>query len=291
MFKFLDPLLPKKMKSSNPLVATIRLSGGIGEGSSFKAGLNLAVVKDGLEKAFEMSGVNAVAISINSPGGSPVQSALIHDRIRALSAEHKVPVFTFAEDVAASGGYWLLCAGDEAYAHETSIVGSIGVIMSSFGVDRLIKKWDIDRRVYTSGKNKNKLDMFMPEKPEDVALIGQMSGDIHEAFKQHVRDRRKDKLNSDEDTLFNGDFWAGKRAKEHGLIDDIGSVYEVMKTKFGPNVRFKEISLGKKGFLKKMFGSSTPAAFGGNVGDIGVGVAHGLAEVAEEKALWSRFGL
>lgn len=290
MFKLLDPILPKKMKSTNPLVATLRLSGVIGEGSSFKPGLNLAAVKDALEKAFEMNGVNAVAISINSPGGSPVQSALIHDRIRALSKQHEVPVFTFAEDVAASGGYWLLCAGDEAYAHETSIIGSIGVIMSTFGVDRLIKKWDIDRRVYTSGKDKNKLDMFMPEKKEDVALIKQMSGDIHEAFKQHVRDRREGKLTADDKVLFNGDFWAGKRAKDHGLVDDIGNVYAVMKTKFGPDVRFKDVTMGK-GMLKKMFGSSTPASFGGSTGDIGVGVAHGLAEVAEQKALWSRFGL
>lgn len=291
MFKFLDPILPKKMKSSNPKVATVRLSGVIGEGSNFKAGLNLVTVKDALEKAFEMSGVDAVAISINSPGGSPVQSALIHDLIRALSEQHDVPVYTFAEDVAASGGYWILLAGDEVYAHETSIVGSIGVIMSTFGVDRLIKKWDIDRRVYTSGKNKNKLDIFMPEKPEDVALVGQMSGDIHDAFKGHVLARRDGKLKSDEDTLFNGDFWAGKRAEGHGLIDGIGSVYEIMKAKFGPEVRFKEVSMSKKGLLKKMFGSSTPAALGGGVGDIGVGVAHGLAEVAEEKALWSRFGL
>ncbi|MCJ8323140.1 MAG: S49 family peptidase [Rhizobiales bacterium] len=292
MFEFLDPFLPKKMRSTNPIVATVRLTGVIGEGSSFKAGLNLASVKDALEKAFEMNKIDAVAISINSPGGSPVQSALIHDRIRALSKKHDVSVYTFAEDVAASGGYWIVLAGDEVYAHETSIIGSIGVIMSTFGVDRLMKKWDIDRRVYTSGKNKNKLDMFMPENKQDVALINQMSGDIHDAFKQHVRDRRKDKLKSDDETLFNGDFWAGKRAKDHGLIDGIGDVYSVMKEKFGEQVRFKDVSIGKKGLLKKMFGSSTPAALaGGNVSDIGVGVAHGLAQVAEEKALWNRFGL
>ena len=288
MFKFLDPILPKKLRTTNPLIATVRLTGVIGEGSNFKAGLNLAAVNDALEKAFEMGGVDAVAISINSPGGSPVQSALIHDRIRTLSEKHKVPVFTFAEDVAASGGYWLLCAGDEAYAHETSIIGSIGVIMSSFGLDKLIAKWDIDRRVYTSGKNKSKLDMFMPEKPEDVALIAEMSGDIHDAFKQHVRDRREGKLIADEDTLFNGDFWAGKRALGHGLIDGIGNVYSVMKAKFGPDERFKEETMSK-GLFKKLFGSSTPAALNSN--NIGVGVAHGLAQVAEEKAMWNRFGL
>ncbi len=288
MFEFLDPILPKKMRSTTPLVATVRLTGVIGEGSSYKPGLNLAAVNDALEKAFEMNGVDAVAISINSPGGSPVQSSLIHDRIRELSMKHEVPVYTFAEDVAASGGYWLLCAGDEAYGHETSIIGSIGVIMASFGLDKFIAKWDIERRVYTSGKNKNKLDAFLPEKPEDVALISQMSGDIHEAFKQHVRARREGKLNADEETLFNGDFWAGKRAKEHGLIDEVGSVYSVMKTKFGADIRFKEVSMSK-GMLKKLFGSSTPAAIG--TGNIGIGVAHGIADVAEEKAIWNRFGL
>ncbi len=288
MFKLLDPVLPKKMRSTNPLVATVRLSGVIGESSNYSPKLNLEGVKDALEKAFEMSGVDAVAISINSPGGSPVQSALIHDYIRDLSKQHDVAVYTFAEDMAASGGYWILLAGDEVYAHKTSLVGSIGVIMATFGFDKLIAKWNIDRRVYASGENKNKLDVFMPEKPADVKLIKEIGADLHETFKQHVRDRRVGKLNADEDILFNGDFWTGSRAKDLGLIDETGDVYSTMKNKFGPDVRFKEVSMGK-GFLKKMFGSNMSTAINGN--DIGVGLAHGLADVAEQKTMWGRFGL
>jgi signal peptide peptidase SppA len=218
-------------------------------------------------------------LAINCPGGSPVQSSLIAARIRALSAEHKIPVYAFCEDVAASGGYWLACAADEIYADESSIVGSIGVIASGFGFVEAIKKLGVERRVYTSGTSKSILDPFKPEKKQDVDRLLELQEDVHEGFKAYVRTRRAGKLKADESELFTGAFWTGKRGLTLGLIDGLGHAHEILRRKFGEKVEIKEISAAKGWGLKRF----------------GLGSATELPEAAinalETRALWSRFGL
>jgi signal peptide peptidase SppA len=195
-----------------PVVAVVRLAGVIGSLGPWRGGLSLAGLAGTLERAFALGGIKAVALAINSPGGSPVQSSLIAARIRALASEKKLPVFAFAEDVAASGGYWLATAGDEIYADESSIVGSIGVISAGFGFPELLQRLGVERRVHTAGVRKSMLDPFRPESPEDVARLEALQGEIHDSFKAHVRERRGARLKADDDTLFSGEFWSGKRA-------------------------------------------------------------------------------
>lgn len=254
-----------------PRVAVIRLHGTIATGA--RGQLNDVALAPVIEKAFRKGKPAAVALSINSPGGSPVQSALIAARIRRLAAEKKLPVFAFVEDAAASGGYWLACAGDEIFADRSSIVGSIGVIMASFGFDRFIDQHGVDRRVYTSGANKSQLDPFRPENPEDVERIKAIGAEIHAAFIDHVTAERGDKLKKDE-RLFTGEFWTGKQAQEMGLIDGLGHLVPVMKGRYGDKVRFAVYG-PKRSFFRR-FGASL-------VGDI--------AEVIEERGLWARLGL
>lgn len=249
-------LLKKICGKSAPTVACVNLSGVIGKDSKLESGLNFSNVAPLLKRAFEIKKVKAVAINVNSPGGSPVQSELIYNYIRELSAEKKIPVYTFAQDVAASGGYWLLLAGDEIYAHNSSIIGSIGVIFSSFGFVDLIKKIGVDRRVYTEGKNKAILDPFLPEQQENIEILKEAQRDIFEGFKDLVKNRRMGKLggklNGDEEKLFTGAFWSGKKSVELGLVDAIGDMRSKMKEKFGEKVEIKTIS-AKKGFLKSFF--------------------------------------
>ncbi len=233
-------------------MACVNLHGVIGKDSKIEAGLNMQNIEPLLKKAFEMKKVKAVALNINSPGGSPVQSELIYNYIRELSSEKKIPVYTFAQDVAASGGYWLLLAGDEVYAHNSSIIGSIGVIFSSFGFVDLIKKAGIDRRVHTEGKNKAILDPFLPEDQESVRILKEVQRDIFEGFKELVSSRRSGKLKDLEENLFTGAFWSGRKSVELGLVDAIADMRSKMKEKFGDDVEIKQVAV-KKGFVKSLF--------------------------------------
>ena len=287
----LERLLPKRLRRSKPIVPVVRLSGVIGAVSPFRSGLTLAGCAGTLERAFKMRGIEAVAIAVNSPGGSPVQSALIHKRIRALSAEHEVPVYVFAEDVAASGGYMLACAGDEIYADESSVIGSIGVISAGFGFTEAIGKLGIERRVYTAGENKMILDPFQPEKEKDVERIKSLQLDIHESFKNLVRERRGDQLTGEESEMFSGAFWPGRPALDLGLIDGIGDMRAVMREKLGDEVELKVIQQ-QRGWLRRRLGADALVdSLAGSVEQLGPSLAGDLLAVLEERALWSRYGL
>jgi serine protease SohB len=256
---------------SDPTVAVIRLSGMIG--TSGRGALNDESLGPVIEKAFSKGKPVAVALEVNSPGGSPVQSSLIGARIRRLAEEKNIPVIAFVEDVAASGGYWLAAAADEIYADPSSVVGSIGVISASFGVDKLINKYGVERRVYTAGTSKSMLDPFRPEQPEDVARLKELLEDIHTNFKDHVRSRRKGKIDAERD-LFTGEIWLARKAVEVGLIDGIGHIKPHLQERFGKKVKLRRYG-SKKGLLSR-FGAQI-------VGD----ALHGI----EERAQFARFGL
>jgi len=272
----------RRFKNRPPVVGAIRLSGVIAAHSGpARHALNLAQMEDVIEEAFELSRLKAVALLVNSPGGSPVQSALLHDRIRALAAEKEVPVYVFCEDVAASGGYWIACAGDEIYANENSIVGSIGVIAASFGFEEMIAKLGVERRVHTAGKRKSFLDPFVPENKEDVERLLDLQRQIHETFKSHVKSRRGDKLSDDDEDLFSGDFWTAREAQKRGLIDDLGDSRQVLREKFGDKVKIREIE-AKKGWLQRRmnFGADTRSD-----------LVEQFVATLNSRSLWQRFGL
>ena len=254
-----------KMFKPSPKVAVIRLNGAIGTGRSSLTDAALAPL---IEKAFAKGKLKAVALQINSPGGSPTQSALIAARIRRLAAEKELPVMAFVEDVAASGGYWLATAADEIFADDNSVLGSIGVISGGFGFQELIKTHGIERRVHTAGESKSMMDPFKPEKPEDIERLARVLEQIHQNFKTQVKSRRGDKLKGDD--LFTGEIWIGQAAVENGLIDGIGHMVPVLKDRFGDDVDLKVYGQ-KKGLLSR---------FGAEIfGQI------------EERSLWARFGL
>ncbi len=269
--------------SGAPTVSVMRLSGAIGMRTGLSRGLSLAGVSDSLEKLFADPDAEAVALIINSPGGSPVQSALIHDRIRKLADDAQVEVLTFAEDVAASGGYMLALAGDEIYAHENSIVGSIGVVSAGFGFQALIEKIGIERRVHTSGERKAMLDPFRPEDPRDAAHLEALQKEVHESFKAMVRTRRKGKLSGSEDDLFSGMFWTGATAKKLGLVDGLGDLRSVCEQKYGEDVEFRLVQPRRSWFGNEKAGVS--------IGALPPRWADTLLETLEERALWARFGL
>src|SRR5206468_5812747 len=210
-----------------------------------------------LERAFAARRLSAVALSINSPGGSPVQSALLYKRIRQLAEEKKVPVFAFAEDVAASGGYWLALAGDEVYAEEASLLGSIGVVTSSFGLYRLIDRLGIERRLHTAGERKSLLDPFLPEDPDDVARLSALQQDIHDSFKAQVRRGREGKIDPADESLFSGEVLTGRMALSRGLIDGIGDLRSVMREKFGDNVRLVPVPHQRRRWWLRRLGPLT----------------------------------
>jgi signal peptide peptidase SppA len=287
--RFLEAWRVPGFRNPKPVVAVIRLAGVIGQGAQpLRAGLTLAALNRPIEAAFRLSRLKAVALAINSPGGAPAQSSLILKRIRALADENEVPVFAFAEDVAASGGYMLACAADEIFADETSVIGSIGVVSAGFGFTGLLRRLGIERRIYTAGERKGILDPFSPERPEEVDLLKSLQRDVHTSFKDIVRDRRAGKLKADEDALFNGEFWTGRRALELGLIDGIGELTAVMKERYGDKVRFRPVG-PRQSWLKRKFG----AAWSGRetASERAGGVAADLLAVIEERALWGRFGL
>jgi serine protease SohB len=257
----------------------------IGPVAPLRRGLSLRAVGGLLERAFKQKRLVAVALALSSPGGSPVQSGLIFRRIRHLARKRDVPVLAFVEDVAASGGYWLACAGDEIFADENSIVGSIGVISASFGFVDLMKKLGVERRVHTAGENKSVLDPFLPEDPRDLARLKAIQSDVHDSFKQIVRSRRGRKLKIAEDQLFNGDFWTGKRALEMGLVDGIGDLRTVVTDRFGESVRIVPIG-ERRSWLQRRLALRGPSA-----DLIGAEWGRGVLAAVEERALWSRFGL
>ena len=259
------------------IVPHIKLSGVIGNVGKFKQGIDFSGQEEIIKKAFSIKKAPAVAITVNSPGGSPVQSHLIYKYIKGQAKKNKKKVIVFAEDVAASGGYLIACSGDEIYANSSSIVGSIGVIYSSFGFKDLIQKIGVQRRVYTAGKNKSTLDPFLDEKKEDVERLKKIQLDLHDDFIDVVEKSRGSKLKKDTGIeLFSGEFWSGKKAKDLGLIDGIGNADEILKKKYGENVIIKKFEK-TKGWLAKKLSSS------GDQTDKLIGIL-------EERSIWQRYG-
>ncbi|PCI04191.1 MAG: S49 family peptidase [Hyphomicrobiales bacterium] len=279
-------LLPAKFRKDHTIIPVVRLAGVIATGgSAFKQNLSLASVAGVLAKAFAFKDAPVIAISVNSPGGSPVQSRLIYSRIRELAKEKDKKVLIFVEDVAASGGYMIALAGDEIIVDETSIVGSIGVVAAGFGFDKAIEKLGIERRVYTAGKNKVGLDPFQPEKKSDIDHIKKLQLDIHEIFIDMVKERRGDKLSDNKD-IFTGMFWTGRPAKELGLIDGFGHMSTVLKERYGEKTKLKLIQ-PKRGF----FGRNVPGVSTELTSAAAGGLAFGVLDAIEERAHWNRFGL
>ena len=287
MAGLLSRVMPKRFRKEGIAIPVVRLQGVIMTGGNqFKPTLNLASVAPMLEKAFSKKDAPAVAISINSPGGSPVQSRLIYQRIRALAEEKNKKVLMFVEDVAASGGYMIAVAGDEVFADSTSIVGSIGVVSGGFGFPELLRKIGVERRVYTAGENKVILDPFQPEKEGDVEYLKTLQVEIHKVFIDMVKMRRGSRL-ADDATVFSGLFWTGVRGLDLGLIDGMGEMRETLKRRYGKKTRLELV-----GGARNIFGRRLPGVVhGGAAGEVGVGMMTALADGIEEKALWSRYGL
>ena len=261
------------------IIPHIRLSGVIGSAGRFKQGIDFSGQQEILKKAFSFKKSKNIAISINSPGGSPVQSHLIHDYIRQLAKKNEKKVIVFAEDVAASGGYLIACAGDEIYANSSSIVGSIGVISASFGFQDAIKKIGVQRRVYTAGKNKSTLDPFKEEKEEDIERIKKLQLELHSDFIEVVKKSRGSKLKDPEkNNTFTGEFWSGTASMKLGLIDGIGNAEQILREKFGEDIDIKKLEKPKS-FIAKKLSSSIDNQI------------DNIASVLEERALWQKFGL
>ena len=259
MFSFLKKIVKGVIFffKDKEVVSHIRLNGVIGNVGKFRQGIDFSGQKEIIDKAFSVEDLKAVAISINSPGGSPVQSHLIYSYIKKISKKKNIQVIVFAEDVAASGGYLIACAGDEIYANSSSIIGSIGVIYSSFGLQDLIKKVGIQRRVYTAGINKSTLDPFLEEKKEDIERLKKIQLDLHADFIKVVEESRSSKLKKkDNPNLFTGEFWSGSKSKELGLIDGLGNAEEILKEKFGEDIVIKKFEKTKGWLSKKLSGGS-----------------------------------
>ena len=261
------------------IIPHIKLSGVIGSAGRFKQGIDFSGQQEIIKKGFTIKKAKIVAISINSPGGSPVQSHLIHDYIKQLAKKNKKKVMIFAEDVAASGGYLIACAGDEIYANSSSIIGSIGVISASFGFQDAIKKIGVQRRVYTAGKNKSTLDPFKEEKEEDIERIKKLQLELHSDFIEVVKKSRGSKLKDPEkNNTFTGEFWSGSASMKLGLIDGIGNAEQILREKFGEDIIIKKLEK-QKSFIEKKLSSSLDNQI------------DNIASVIEERALWQRFGL
>ena len=273
-----------------PTVPVLRLTGPIGMATPLRPGLGLGALAGPLEKAFTMSKTPAVALLINSPGGSPVQSHQIYKRIRQLAAEKEKKVYVFCEDAAASGGYFLALAGDEIHADPSSIVGSIGVVSAGFGFDKAIEKLGIDRRMYTAGANKGSLDPFSPERPDDIARLKELQRDVHDLFIGIVKERRLGLLKAPDEELFSGAFWSGIKARDLGLVDDLKDVRTRMRELFGEEVRLRAVPLSSGGLLTRLMRfprlgeAATGLPYGGRIGD-------DMLSTLEARALWARLGL
>ncbi|MGI5126671.1 S49 family peptidase [Pseudonocardia sp. CA-107938] len=273
-------------RTGKPVVSMVRLHGVIAamSGPLPRSVINAQAVEKTLERAFAPEKLSAVALLINSPGGSPTQSALVADRIRQLADDKGVPVLAFCEDVAASGGYWLACAADEIYAHPTSIVGSIGVISSGFGLDGLIERFGVSRRLYTAGVSKSRLDPFLPEKPEDVDWLRGLQDQLHEMFRDWVITRRGDRLTTDTD-LFTGEVWTGANAVPLGLTDGVGTARAVLTERY-PDADLVPVD-HRKPLLARLGLGASPAAMRDTRADLLLG----LAQAVEVRAAWARYGL
>jgi signal peptide peptidase SppA len=267
--------LPMSRSTAKPVVAVVKLHGVITPTPSplSRGTININTVEQALTKAFDHERLKAVALAINSPGGAPTQSALVGERIRELADRKKVPVIAFCEDVAASGGYWLACAADEIYAHASSLVGSIGVVTAGFGLNGLLERLGVERRVYTAGAHKVRLDPFRPEKDEDVEWLKSLQSQMHEQFVSWVRARRGDRLADGED-LFTGEVWTGARAKELGLLDGVGNLRAVLSERY-PDAELT-VAEPKRPLLARL--------------GLG-GATQSLLMAVEHRALWSRYGL
>jgi signal peptide peptidase SppA len=285
----LKNLVPQRWRKGEAVVPVVRLSGAIGAVTPLRPGLSLAGVTRTLERAFATKNAKAVALAINSPGGAPVQSRLIYLRIRQLAAEKKLPVLVFAEDVAASGGYMIACAGDEIFCDPSSILGSIGVVGGTFGFQEMIKKIGVERRLYTAGAHKATLDPFLPENPDDVARLKAIQREIHATFIALVKQSRGARLRGSDEVLFTGEYWAGETSVALGLADGIGDLRSVLRARYGDKVVTPLIA-PPTGLLSGLLGRKSGA--GASV--LGEGVAAlpgGVISALEERAMWAKFGL
>lgn len=276
--------------SRSPVVPVLRFTGAIGMATPLRPGLSIAGLAGALEKAFKMSKTPSVAISVNSPGGSPVQSNLIFKRIRQLAEERGKKVHVFCEDVAASGGYYLAVAGDEIYADPSSIVGSIGVISAGFGFDKAIGRLGIERRVYASGDHKGSLDPFRAENEADIARLKAIQQDVHDVFIGVVKERRGARLKGPDGELFSGAFWSAPRALELGLLDGVGDLRTRMRELYGEKVQLRSVPLASGGLLSRLRRLPSLAARA-PLDDAGLAIAADMVSAVEARALWSRYGL
>ena len=280
----LREFLPRRFRKDQAIVPVVRLTGIIGFSSPLRPGLTLTGIARMLDRVFAVRNPAAVALAINSPGGSPVQSHLIFRRIRELAKEKNVPVIAFVEDAAASGGYMLACAADEIIADPNSVVGSIGVVGGSFGFDKLLAKVGVERRLYTAGEHKAMLDPFLPENPDDVERLKKLQREIHDDFIALVKSRRGEKLRGPEDDLFSGEYWTGRRALDLGLVDAIGELRSTLRERFGEKVLTPLISAERGLFRRRVFGVDSSEL-------IPAGLAEDIISAFETRALWARYGL
>jgi signal peptide peptidase SppA len=281
--------LPARLRRGTAVVPVVRLSGLIGAVTPLRPGMSLAGVARVLERAFAMKNAKAVALVINSPGGSPVQSRQIYLRIRQLAAEKKLPVLAFVEDVAASGGYMIACAGDEIFCDPSSIMGSIGVVGGSFGLQELIKKIGVERRLYTAGEHKAMLDPFLPENPDDVARLKALQREIHAIFIALVKQSRGSRLKGTDDVLFTGEYWAGERSVSLGLADAIGDLRSTLRARYGDKV-LTPVVAPPTGLLSGLLGRKSAGA--GTLGQLDgfAGLPDEVISALESRAIWAKFG-
>src|SRR5437667_2977885 len=290
--KLMQPLqkfVPARLRPGAAVVPVVRLSGVIGAVTPLRPGMTLAGVARMLGRAFSMRNAKAVALLINSPGGSPVQSRQIFLRIRQLAEEKKLPVLVFVEDVAASGGYMIACAGDEIFCDPSSILGSIGVVGGSFGFQELIKKIGVERRLYTAGAHKAMLDPFLPENPDDVARVKTIQREIHAIFIALVKASRGSRLKGGDDVLFTGEYWAGETSVSLGLADAIGDLRSTLRARYGDKVETPLIAPAR-GMLSGLFGRRSAGADALASLDGIAGLPEGLISALESRAIWAKFG-
>jgi signal peptide peptidase SppA len=281
--------LPARLRRGRAVVPVVRLSGVIGAVTPLRPGMTLAGVARTLERAFAMKNAKAVALLINSPGGSPVQSRQIYLRIRQLAAEKKLPVLVFVEDVAASGGYMIACAGDEIFCDPSSILGSIGVVGGSFGMTELIKKVGVERRLYTAGERKAMLDPFLPEDPDDVARLKSIQREIHTIFIALVKASRGARLKGGDDVLFTGEYWAGESSVSLGLADAVGDLRSTLRARYGEKV-LTPLVAPASGMLAGLFGRRSPGAGSLSLAETAASLPDELISALESRAIWARFG-
>jgi signal peptide peptidase SppA len=281
--------LPARFRPGTAVVPVVRLSGVIGAVTPLRPGMTLATVSRVLERAFSTRNAKAVALVINSPGGSPVQSRQIYLRIKQLAAEKKLPVLVFVEDVAASGGYMIACAGDEIICDPSSILGSIGVVGGSFGFQEAIKRLGIERRLYTAGAHKAMLDPFLPENPDDVAKLKALQREIHQIFIALVKESRGARLKGSDDTLFTGEYWAGESSITLGLADSIGDLRSTLRARYGEKVLTPVIAQ-PTGLLSGLLGRKSPGAGQLSAMESMASLPDGLISAVETRAIWAKFG-